>query len=394
MRLNRSAFFLYLLLSLALAACTSSDLPVLRYGTPAEAGMSADSLEAAVELYRSAVEADDLRGVVVLVARRGIVVVHEAIGWRDVEAGLPMERDSLFRMASNTKPTISTAALILAEEGRLDIGAPVGDVIPAFREGKNSDITIHHLLTHTSGFRLDVLFLSPLLEQSAEHPDAPSLQAEVPRFAEMGPEVEPGTTYSYSNPGYNTLGAVIEIVSGQLLGDFLKDRIYEPLGMYNSLNHESESDHDRMSIVYRRTRSGEWREGWSPGDPPDIPFVRASGGMISTAWDYAIFCQMYLNGGVYDGRRILSEESVTLATTPHTQELYPLEERENVGRFYGYGWNVSLDGIYSHGDSDGTWAWVDPANGIVGIVFTQSPGGDNPSSGFASLVAAAVVDPN
>lgn len=116
--------------------------------------------------------------------------------------------------------------------------------------------------------------------------------------------------------------------------------------------------------------------------------------MISTAWDYAIFCQMYLNNGVYDGRRILSEESVALATTPHTQELYPPEERENVGRFYGYGWNVSLDGVFSHGGSDGTWAWVDPANGIVGIVFTQSPGGDNPRSGFTSLVTASIEEPD
>ncbi len=399
MRLRRCrVLFLLLLLPPALAACSSADSssspPVIRYGTPVEAGMSADSLEAAVDLFRHAVEVDDLRGVVVLVARRGIVVVHEAIGWRDMEAGLAMEKDSLFRMASNTKPTISTAALILAEEGRLDLQAPVSEVIPAFGEGESAKITIHHLLTHTGGFRLNVLFLSPLLEASPEHPGAPSLQAEVPRFAAVGPEVEPGTSYSYSNPGYNTLGAVIEIVSGRLLADFLKRRIYEPLGMHDSLNHESESDHDRMSVVYRRNRSGEWVAGWSPGDPPDVPFVRASGGMISTAWDYAIFCQMYLNNGVYDGRRIISEESVTLATTPHTRGLYPPEEQEEMSAFYGYGWSVASDGVYSHGGSDGTWAWVDPAGEIVGIVFTQSPGGKNPSSEFAALVTVSIEVPD
>ena len=147
------------LLSLALCllttACSSSQLPTLRYGSAEEAGMDAAELETAVDLFRKAVEADDLQGVVVLVARNGIVVTHEALGWRDIENNLPLEKDTLFRMASNTKPTIATAILMLAEDGKLSVSDPVGRHLPAFADGSNTDITIRHLLTHTGGFRID-----------------------------------------------------------------------------------------------------------------------------------------------------------------------------------------------------------------------------------------------
>lgn len=374
--------------------CSSSRLPTLRYGTAQEVGMDADTLACAVDLFRQAVDKDELRGVVLLVARQGVVVVHEAIGWRDKENEFPMQKDSLFRMASNTKPTIATAVLILAEDGKLALGDAAGKYLPAFAAGPGAGITIHHLLTHTSGLRIGSIFLRPLLEKSPEHPDAPSLQVEVARFGEIGPEEEPGTTYSYSNPGFNTLGAIIEVVSGQPLDVFLEERLYDPLGMYDSLNHESQSDHARMSKVYSRRRGeGEWYARWSPGDPPDYPFVRASGGMISTVWDYAIFCQMYLNDGVYNRVCILSPESVELATFQQTREISLPEEQESRRGFYGYGWNVSQEGIYSHGGSDGTYAWVDPNREIIGLVFTQSPGGENPRSEFRDLVAASVSEP-
>ncbi len=123
-------------------------------------------------------------------------------------------------------------------------------------------------------------------------------------------------------------------------------------------------------------------------------FVAPAYSSISTAWDYAIFCQMYLNNGVYDGRQIISGELVALATTPHTRELYAPEKRENMNTFYGYGWSVAVNGVYSHGGSDGTWAWVDPTGEIVGIVFTQSPGGANLGPAFSSRIKASIVDRN
>jgi len=392
--LKRHSYRISLVLGLALslAACAvGTDAPALRYGTPDEIGMDPVALEQAVAIYEQAVAEDEIRNVVLLVARRGVVVVHEAIGWRDVENELPLQRDSLFRMASNTKPVVATAALNLVEEGLLDLQSPVSAYIPAFSVGENAKITVHHLLTHTSGFRINSLFMSPLLEKSEEHPDAPSLQDEVPRFAEVGPEEEPGTTYSYSNPGFNTLGALVEIASGMMLEDYLRAVIYEPLGMNESLNHESRADHDRMSKVYRRWDE-EWGTSWKPGDPPDFPFVRASGGMISTAWDYAIFCQMYLNDGVYDGARVLVPETVVLATTPHTREIYSEEELEERDSFYGYGWNVSTDGSFSHSGSDGTWVRVDPERELIVMAFTQTPRRSDLRSAFFDAVVAALSE--
>ena len=385
---------LSLALCLLVTACSTSKLPTLRYGSAEEAGMDAAALETAVDLFREAVEADDLQGVVLFVARNGIVVTHEALGRRDIENNLSMEKDTLFRMASNTKPTIATAILMLAEDGKLSVGDPVGRHLPAFADGSNSDITIRHLLTHTGGLRIGSIFLRPLMERSEEYPDAPNLQLEVARFAEIGPEEEPGTTYRYSNPGFNMLGAIIEVTSGRPLDLFLKEDLYDPLGMHDSLNHESKSDHSRMSKVYTR-RNEVWSARWSPGDPADYPFVRASGGMISTAWDYAIFCQMFLNGGVYNGKRILSSESIQTATAPQTADIYPPGELETRDSFYGYGWNVSKDGVFSHGGSDGTFGWVDPELRIIGLVFTQSPsGGRNPRNDFREMVTASIIEPD
>src|SRR5690606_26358655 len=153
--------------------------------------------------------------------------------------------------------------------------------------------------------------------------------------------------------------------SGQPLDVFLKERIYEPLGMHDSRNHSLGADHGRMSVVYRR-RDGEWVRGWSPGDPPLYPFPRASGGMISTARDYALFLQTMLDGGRLGSVRLLSPETVALMTMPHTRELYSPEDQARQRTFYGYGWAVHAGtGVFGHGGSDGTDAWVDPANNLI-----------------------------
>ena len=359
----------------------AADGVTLSEGPPSSAGMSQAVLDAGVALYREAVAKDELKGVVLLVARRGRVVLFEPIGYRNREAELPMERDTHFRMASNTKPVIAAAILMLEEEEKLAVDDLVRHYIPSWDNYHAGFIQIRHLLTHTSGLRIPTLFLEPLLETSELCPDGPCLIAEAYRFGEVGAEVLPGTTYSYNNPGYNTLGALIEIVSGKPLALFLKERIYEPLGMSHSYNHETVAPVEKMARVYRQ-EGGVWRVTWSPGDGPDVPFPRASGGMISTAWDYATFCQMFLNGGTYGGKRILSRESVERATSVQTG----LDER------YGFGWSVSPEGVYSHGGSDGTFAWVDPEREVVGLVFTQSPGGRLMHERFQKLVAAAIEE--
>ena len=365
---------------------------VVTRGTPAEAGMSAGVLAGGVALYEEAIASGEVVGAVLLVAKDGKIVLHEALGWRDRARDIPMEPNTLFRMASNTKPVVATGIAMLVEDGKLAYDDLVREHIPSWDNYRAGFINIGHLLSHSSGLRIPTLFLQPYMQPSAEHPDAPTLQLEVARFGEVGAEVTPGTSYSYNNPGYNTLGALTEMASGMVLDEYLDRELYTPLGMHDSYHHEVDEKMDgkldRMSVVYyERDGEGGWLPGWTPGDAPQVPFVRASGGMISTAGDYVIFCQMFLNGGVYDGRRYLSEESVALMTSP---KIRTNPGSDGPASYYGYGWSVSPDGMFSHGGSDGTNAFVDPANGLIVLAFTQTPRGARPVGRFLQVVRDAI----
>ena len=304
----------------------------------------------------------------------------------------------MFRMASNTKATIATAISILVQERKLSWDDPVRDHIASFDNYRGGFMQIRHLLNHTSGFRIGSLFLEPYTQPSAAHPDAPTLQLEVAKYGPVGAEVAPGTSYSYSNPGFNTLGALVEIASGQSLESFLDERIYTPLGMNDSYNHELaeklEGKLSRMGAVHyqRDSVTGEWIPAWQPGDPPQVPFVRASGGMISTAMDYAVFCQMFLNGGIYGGKRILEERTVERMTsdTYYAGGEFDPERGARVG--YGMGWAVARDGTFSHTGSDGTAAWVDPNEDLIVLVLTQTPRGGNPRDKFFEVVRASILE--
>ncbi len=378
------------------ADCVEADDALHSGELARELGMSATRLQQATELVRESIEQEKIHGAVLLVVRQGHVVLHEALGWRNAEERLPMERDTPFKMASNTKPVISTAILQLVDAGRLRLDASVGDIIPSWSTEKNRAVTIRQLLSHTSGLRIPVIFYQPLLEKSTERPDAPSLAAEVDRFADVGVEEPPGHSYSYSNPGFQVLGRLIEVASGESLKEYLKRHIYEPLGMRDSWNHEDDAPRERMSRVYA------WKDGkrvcrWKPEDGADWPIVRASGGMISTARDYATFCQMWLNDGTHDGRQLLSAQSVREATRPQTVTALSAEELATSGSFYGLGWSVDRRGIFSHAGSDGTKAWVDPSRELIVLAFTQSPGGENPADRFFETVLSAcdvVPDPD
>ncbi len=378
--------------ALASAAAATAQGTVVTRAAPADVGMSAGVLAGGVALYEEAIERGDLVGAVLLVAKDGHVVLHEALGWRDKARGIPMERNTMFRMASNTKPPVATAIAMLVEDGRLAYDDLVREHMPAWDTYRAGFINIGHLLSHASGLRIPTLFLRPYMEPSPEHPDAPTLQLEAARFGAVGAEAIPGTTYSYNNPGYNTLGALVEIASGMPLEEYLDREIYTPLGMDDSYHHEvaekMDGKLDRMGVVYyERGGEGGWMPGWTPGDPPQVPFVRASGGMISTADDYVVFCQMFLNGGTYDGARLISEETVALMTSP---KIRTNPGSEGPAGYYGYGWSVSEDGVYAHTGSDGTGAWVDPSTNLIVLVFTQTPRGRNPVERFREIVNLAM----
>lgn len=365
----------------------------LSQGKPSDVGMDGTILQAGVNMYRQTIERDEVRNTVILIARKGRVVVHEALGWKDKEQGIHLRKDAMFRMASNTKPVVATGIAILAEQGKLRFHDPVRRHIKSFDNANARKITLHHLLTHTSGFRIKPIFFNPLVKKSSKYLDAPSLKLEVDRFGEVGAKEPVGRSYSYSNAGFNTLGAVIEVVSGNPLEFYLKQTIYKPLGMKDSYHHEVAERLDgkleRMSTVYYK-RDTKWIQGWKPGQPPKYPFVRASGGMISTAMDYAVFCQMYLNGGIYGGKRILKKETIKLLTTSHTAKLYGPVEQVKREYFYGYGWRVYRNGVFAHSGSDGTAAWMDPRNQLIVLVFTQSPIGNKLRDRFFKLVQLSI----
>lgn len=355
MRLNRHAFVLIALLAASVQGATLDRAAVLRE---------------AVDLYKQAIEKDHLRGAVLYVAQRGEVLLHEPVGYRHVESRAPMQKDTLFRMASNTKPVVATAVMMLQEDGKLSIDDPVAKHLRSFDNAKSRGITIAQLLSHTSGLRIEPIFFP------FKPGEEVSLQAAVAKFGAEGPKERPGE-YSYNNAGYNTLGAVIEVVSGMPLEDFLRRRIYDPLGMSDTLNHADPAKLDRMATVYRGKRSGEtvaFRKGWTPGEPPDYPVIRASGGMISTAPDYAKFLELFRNGGIHNGVRLLKEDSVNAMLAPRA--------KASARASYGLGWMLAPDSSYSHTGSDGTLAWVDPRRGVIGMIFTQSPGGIDPRNAF------------
>lgn len=187
---------LYLFALLLLFASFSNALfaedVVLSSGDPAQVGMDEVILKAAVHMYEAAVAKDQIRGVVLLVARDGKVVLHEAVGWRDKDNAISMKKGTMFRMASNTKPVVATGISILVEEGKLNYNDLVRKYLKSFDNYRSGAIKIHHLLTHTSGFRIQEIFLEPLIQKSSEHPDAPNLQIEVGRFGQVGATEPPG----------------------------------------------------------------------------------------------------------------------------------------------------------------------------------------------------------
>jgi CubicO group peptidase (beta-lactamase class C family) len=357
---------------------------VLRPARPGDAGMSDEALRAAVAVYADAVAKGKIVGAVLLIARHGHVVVHEAFGLRDLQAKLPMERTTMFRMSSNTKPVIAAAVAILAERGRLRFADTVKTHIPSWNNRRAGAITIHQLLSHTSGIQIDALFAPAPFRWSSRR--TPTLRGETDRIGEVGAKVAPGTSYFYTNAGYNALGGLIESVSQQPLDLFLGDEIFRKLGMSDSYSLETaeqlEGKIDRLGPTYAPTGKGGWTVSWKPGDPPEVPFARGSGGLVTTAGDYAVFMQMLLNGGTYGGVRLLRPETVRTILTAHTPP---------GARPYGYGWGINEGGIFTHSGSTGVYAWGDPSRGILVVALAQTTSASDLRSTMMAIVNRAVT---
>ena len=401
---------LIILLCLCFISCSrTQDNGLLEYGKPQDVGMSDVQLEKAVSLFKTAVEENRITGVQLLVARHGKVVVHEGIGYRDLQNHLPMEKNSHVRMASITKTVVASGVLKLAEEGLLDLEDPISKYIHGFDKGLSSRIRIKHLLTHTAGFEYTYYnFVDNEVTYTAnEFYDAPSLSMEAYKIGLEGPQNEPGKKSIYSNFAYTVLGSLIEIVSGQKLDEFHQQRFYDPLGMNDTSHKIYGKDPSKISINYQKVK-GEW-EVLPPESPP---FARSTGGLVTTSWDFAKFCQMYLNDGVYDNRQILTPESVKKATSPLVeapyQYMYPevMIRDEVIPNWYcsrdkrdlgldlarGMVWVVSIDGSFSHAGFRGTFAYVNPKLDLIILILAQSRVGGTPGQEFIEAVEASVVE--
>jgi CubicO group peptidase (beta-lactamase class C family) len=418
---------LVVLTALALVLGGGIGLPAQDFAPsrPDDVGLSAERLERLREAFHGYVKDGRLAGAVALVARRGRVAFFEAFGHRDREAGAPMGRDAIFRIASQTKAVVSVAAMMLQEEGRLLLGDPVGRYLPEFAkttvaapsEGggyrvvdARRPITIRDLLTHTSGIGYgggpagDLWKKAGMTGWYFADRDEP-VGATVARMSALPFESQPGERWVY---GYSTdiLGAVVERASGQALDDFLRARIFEPLQMRDTHFYLPRDKKDRLAVVYSADRSGLTRAPEPGGmigqgayvDGPRRSFSGGAG-LLSTTLDYARFLQMLLNGGTLDGRRLLSRKTVELMTVDHLSGK-PFRD----GQGFGLGFSVLEDlgargtpgspGEFGWGGAYHSTYWVDPNEELIVVYMTQliPAGGLDDHAKLRALVYQAIVD--
>lgn len=415
--------FLTAAVVLWLAAPLPGQAPARTTGSaPATTTARFERLKTALDEY---VTQGRLAGSVTLVARHGKVVFLHASGHRDRESGTPMQTDSLFRIASQTKALVSVAVMMLQEQGDLLITDPVGRHLPAFaktsvavpRDGGGYEVveakrpvTIRDLLTHTAGLGYGQGVAADRWKEAGiqgwyfADRDEP-IGATVDRIAALPFDAQPGERWVY---GYATdiLGVVVERVSGLTLDEFLRTRIFTPLKMRDSHFFVPAAERQRLATVYSATPSGLERAPdpggmVGQGQYVDGPRKSFSGGagIVSTASDYARFLQMLVNGGELDGVRLLSPKSVELMTVDHVGSRY-----ENPGVGFGLGFSVVKDlgargvpgsvGEFGWGGAYHSTYWVDPREGLVVVYLTQliPAGGLDDHGKLRALVYQALVD--
>lgn len=389
-----------------------------------EVGMSSERLNVLTETFQDYVDDGKLSGAVALVARKGKVAYFESFGKSDMENNVPMTKNSIFRIASQTKAIVSVGAMILQERGKLLITDPVGKYMPAFMETKvavakddgsydvvaaDRPITIRDLLTHTSGVSYGSGIAKDLWEEAKiqgwyfADRDEP-IQATVNRMAELPFESQPREKFVY---GYNTdiLGALIEVVSGESLDVFLKKNILDPIGMTDTHFYLPLNKRERLATVYSATENGLERAP-NPGgmvgqgayvDGPRKSFSGGAG-FLSTAMDYAKFLQMMLNKGEFNGKRIISRKTVELMTTNHLP--FPLNEGQGFGLGFstvedlGLRGTLGSEGEFAWGGAYHSTYWADPKEELLVVYFTQLiPAGNIDDHGkLRALVYQAITD--
>jgi CubicO group peptidase (beta-lactamase class C family) len=407
--------------------------------SPEAVGMSSVRLARIRPVMESYVNERGIAGISTLISRRGRVVHAEQFGFRDKEAGSPMTADAIFRVYSMTKPIVSTALMMLHEEGRFQLDHPVSQYLPAFGSTKvlSDDGTlaeqlrpmqIRDLLMHTSGLTYDFMVDNPVAQMYRDaqimHDATRSLEAVIDDLATLPLAFQPGARWHYS-VGIDVAARLVEVLSGQPLGEFLRARLFDPLGMTDTAFGVPDSKLDRLSAMYglpdligenysavqlvEAALSGFNERidvsATYPTNTPDV-FVRGGLGLFSTAGDYMRFAQLLGNDGAVDGERLLSRKTLELMHTNHLPAAlmpYDVLGQPQPGMGFGLGSRVVLDvaqtggtgsvGEYGWAGAAKTYYWVDPVEELVGVFMTQYMTGVLlPDRDMRSLTYQAIVD--
>jgi len=408
-------------------------------GSPEAAGMSSERLGRLDPVLQSYIDKGAVRGISAAVSRRGQVVYHRQFGHRDQEAGAPMEADTIFRIYSMTKPIVSTALMLLHEEGKFQLEHPVANYLPAFGATKvmapdgslvdqNRPMQVRELLMHTSGLTYDFMEDTPVgqmyrdarIMNDATRP----LSALIDDLAQIPLASQPGQRWHYS-VGIDVAARLVELLADQPLGEFLAERIFNPLGMTDTAFGVPEAKRERLAAMYGlpdlvgegytgsqlvQAALGGFNEridvsATYPVDSPEV-FVRGGLGLFSTLDDYLRFAQMLANNGALEGSRIIGRKTLELMHQNHLPSaLIPFEimAQPMLGYGFGLGSRVMVDvaasagpgslGEYGWAGAAKTYYWVDPAEDLVGVFMSQYMTGPlGPDRDFRSLVYQAIVD--
>jgi CubicO group peptidase (beta-lactamase class C family) len=377
----------------------------LDIATPEDVGFSSARLRRIGATMRRFVDEGKIAGAVTLVARHAKVAHFEATGLIDQEARRPMERDAIFRIASMTKPITCTAALMLFEEGQFLLDDPIADFLPEFAQTKvfvretaqgveladlERPITIRHLLMHTSGLTYDFYPEDPVSRRYAREQiwrPGESLADKVKRFAALPLVHQPGADWTYG-VSHDVLGRLVEVISGQPFEVYLQQRIFAPLEMTDTGFYVPPQHLSRLGPIYTPDGRGGLQRDEEQRDhskPPAYP--SPGGGLVSTAADYARFCQMLLNGGALGSTRLLGRKTVGLMTANHWTGAASPFPPDWAGTImlggYGFGLGVrslvdvaqsgvpSSVGEYGWVGAYSTYFWIDPREQLYGVLMVQ-----------------------
>jgi len=387
---------------LLLLSLVSTHAPGAERVRPEDVGLSSERLSRLGEFARAETEKGRIAGAVSLVARRGHIAYFESVGKADIEEGRAMREDSIFRIASMTKPIVSLAVMMLHEEGRFLLDDPISRFIPELGKLRVAvvpegdavspealetvpaarEITIHDLLTHRSGFTYGFINQGPVgeLYRRARLLESSTTEELVRRLSELPLVHQPGTAFEYSH-STDVLGRLVEVVSGQRLDRFLEERILLPLGMKDTKFYLSVEEADRLVTLYQRSESPPLkpldggRESRLVVGPKT--WFSGGGGLVSTAADYYRFLQMLLNGGELDGTRLVSRKTVELMTADHVGKEIPIYPGYGFGLGFavrqelGKGRSLGSEGDYTWGGIFNTVFWVDPKEELILIFLTN-----------------------